>query len=425
MAGTVNFYLKKPDQSGLSLIYLQFKFQGNRLVVSTGQSISKKDWNAKKQRVKRNDQTTADGKYSLNDLLTNLAAECERAYHEQLKDGKLSVIGLKTHLGAFLLGKSPESSGQDIWNLIDRFIAGEIRHRNSSKSPNTLKGYKSTRNHLESFERDKKYRLSFESFNLDFYYRFKSYLEQRGLVANSIGKHIKNIKVFLREAADMDLTENLSFGKRKFAVLKEETFATALTNEEIGKLYKTDLSNNPRLEQVRDLFVFGCFVGLRYSDYSDIRPENIKQTNGEAYIDIRAKKTGQRVVIPCNPIVMEIFRKYKQMPNMLPKSISNQKFNAYIKEVCRIAGLDETGRLEGSPEMELWETVSTHTARRSFATNLYNEGFPIIDLMRITGHKTEKSFRSYIKVTETDAAQRLSKHNKQKNWSEFLLRVAS
>jgi integrase len=122
---------------------------------------------------------------------------------------------------------------------------------------------------------------------------------------------------------------------------------------------------------------------------------------------------------------MEIFRKYKQMPNMLPKSISNQKFNAYLKEVCQIAGLEETGRLEGSPEKALWETVSTHTARRSFATNLYNEGFPIFDLMRITDHKTEKSFRSYIKVTETDAAKRLSNHNKQKNWSAFLLRVAS
>lgn len=424
MAGTVNFYLKKPDSSGLSLIYLQFKYNGRRLVFSTGQSIDKKDWNPGTMRVKKNNKTTKDGKYSLNDLLDNLSKECERAYNEELSNGYPSPKTLNIRLDSFMKGDNTKDTGNGLYELIERFEGGQILHRGKAKSPNTLKAYKTTKHHLQKFARECKYPVSFDSINLDFYYRFTDYLKKKGLAGNSIGKDIKNIKTFMREAVDMDLTDNLQFEKSKFTVTKEETFAVYLTTDEIIKLYHFGLSNNKRLEQVRDLFVFGCLVGLRYSDYSDIKPENIKEIDGEKYIDIRAKKTGNRVVIPCNPIVLDIFKKYSHMPNRLPKSLSNQKFNEYVKEACQAAGLNEKGRLESNRELELWEAVSSHTARRSFATNLYNEAFPILDLMKITGHKTEKSFLNYIKINENDAAKRLSKHNKKKDWSSFLLKVA-
>jgi hypothetical protein len=83
--GAVNFYLKKAEASGFSLIYLQFKYSGNKLLFSFGQNIKSGNWNKKKQRVKSNTITTADGKYSLNDLLDNLEKECLRAYHAELK----------------------------------------------------------------------------------------------------------------------------------------------------------------------------------------------------------------------------------------------------------------------------------------------------------------------------------------------------
>jgi integrase len=86
--------------------------------------------------------------------------------------------------------------------------------------------------------------------------------------------------------------------------------------------------------------------------------------------------------------------------------------------------LNETGRLPGDPTKELWERVSSHTARRTFATNYYLLGFPTVDLMNITGHKTEKSFLKYIRATKLDTAKRPSKHIKR-NLSEKMLRVAS
>jgi integrase len=102
---------------------------------------------------------------------------------------------------------------------------------------------------------------------------------------------------------------------------------------------------------------------------------------------------------------LEILKKYKDNYNSLPKALSNQNFNQYIKEVCQKAGLTEKGRLLTFPKKELYECITSHTARRSFATNLYLDGYPTIEIMKITGHKTEKAFMKYIKVSKQDAAK--------------------
>ncbi|MEJ7685057.1 MAG: site-specific integrase [Segetibacter sp.] len=187
-------------------------------------------------------------------------------------------------------------------------------------------------------------------------------------------------------------------------------------------LYNYDFSNDKRLEKVRDLFVFGCYVGLRFTDYSTIKEENIVNVDNDLFIKVITQKTKELVIIPCNTIVLDIFRKYRENNNKLPKSLSNQKFNDYIKEACRIAGLTTKGRLLEEPEKEIWECVSSHTARRSFATNYYLEGFPTIDLMKITGHKTEKAFLTYIRVSKLDAAKHLNQHMKRK-WEEKRLKA--
>jgi len=135
------------------------------------------------------------------------------------------------------------------------------------------------------------------------------------------------------------------------------------------------------------------------------------------------KKTSKEVIIPCHPLVLAIFRKYDLSPNKLPKSLSNQKFNEYIKEACKEAGLTEKGRITSKPDLLLCDCIYSHTARRSFATNYYLEGFPTIELMRITGHSTESSFLKYIKVGKQESAERLNKHMQNK-WSEKMLKIA-
>ena len=424
----VNFYLKKPaEKKDKSLIYLQFKYSGEKFVYAFGEKVHKKDWNENKQRVKSNTATTADGKHSINELLNNLERVCSKAYSENLANGAPPKSILKKALNDFFLKnlvERPGSKEKNLFALIERFIAGEIKNKGKDKSEGTIDNYRAVKKHLEEYSLRKNYRIDFDTVTLDFFYSYVSYLKNTvKLAPNTISKDITILKVFMSEAIDLGWTTNMQFRHKKFSVQEQETDAVYLKESEIIALYKFDFSKSPKLQAVRDLFVVGCFTGLRYSDYSAIKPENIIEEDGTTYIKMNTQKTGELVIIPVNPIVLEIFKKYETNNNRLPRTISNQKFNDYIKLVCKEAGLEETGRLSDAPEKELYNCISSHTARRSFATNLYLEGFPTIDLMKITGHKTEKAFLKYIRVSKLDTAKRLSEHIK-KNWSSKLLKVA-
>jgi integrase len=440
---TVSFYLKKAEgKPPRSLIYLQYKYNGKRLVYSFGQKIDPKIWSKDRQRVKNTKQTTEDGQHSLNDLLDKLSKVCVKAYNDEIPNGYPEPAKLRQHLDDYMRQNEVSTDGEEassLYKLFDRFIAGEIGEK---KSRSTIQNYETLLGHLKEFQAIKKERIDFDTITLDFKYKFVNYLKTRSkyakqvkqirkelknvidLSTNTIAKDINILKTIMAEAVDLGFTTNMQFRHKKFSQAEEETDAVYLKFDEVINLFRFDFSHSKKLESVRDLFVVGCFTGLRYSDYSNIKPENIVRENGDLFIKMITQKTGELVIIPCNPIVLEIFDKYKENDNKLPRAISGQKFNDYLKEVCKHAGLIKKGRLSSEPEKALWECITSHTARRSFATNYYLEGFPTIDLMKITGHRTEKAFLKYIKVTNQDAAQRLSAHMK-KNWSSKLLKVAS
>jgi integrase len=440
----VNFYLQKPkapkpktkdsktkdskDKKPRKehLVYLQMKYGGERLVYSFGQFIEPGDWNKNKQRAKSKNSTTADGKYYINDLLDSLEDVCIQAYNDLIRNGTPAPESIRARLQAFMNQDrtKQQESKTGLLSLIHRFVDNEISYRGRQRQGNTTRTYKTTLNHLKEFAKKNKTVLDYDHVTLDFYNSYVTYLRKQGLNVNSIGRDIKNIKTFMNEAVDMGYTTNLQFKHKKFAVGREDTEAVYLTWDEIMKLYRYDFSANKRLERVRDLFVFGCCVGLRYSDFSRIRPENIIKDGTDYFIKVNTRKTGEMVIIPCNPVVLEIFSKYKSENNTLPRAVSSQKFNDYIKDCCELAGLNEAGRLTTKPDLPLYKCVSSHTARRSMATNYYLEGFPVIDLTRITGHKTESSFLRYIKLSKLDAARRLQVHI-NKNWNAVLMRVAS
>jgi integrase len=177
------------------------------------------------------------------------------------------------------------------------------------------------------------------------------------------------------------------------------------------------------MEEQRDLFIIGAWTGLRLSDYKNIKLENMVKIDGDLFIKMITKKTKGLVIIPCNPVVINILKKYEVNRNKVPNSVSDQYFNRLLKDACQIAGLTEKGRLSKTPELALYQCVSSHTARRSFATNMYLQSFPTIDLMKITGHSSEKTFLKYIKMSKLDSAKRLNEHIK-KIWSEKMLRIA-
>lgn len=249
------------------------------------------------------------------------------------------------------------SQGMNFFSLIDRFFSGEIKNKGKDKSPDTLDNYYAVKQHLLAYELKSKTKITFESITLNFFYSYVAFLKtlknQKGepISQNTIAKDIRLLKVFMGEAVDLKLTSNLEFKHDKFTISEVATDAVYLSENELARLYDFDFSNQKKLDQVRDLFIFGCYVGLRFSDYSTIKKENIVNIDGDLFIKVITEKTEELVIIPCNPIVLEIFDKYKSNLNSLPKSLSNQKFNDYIKQACEKAGLIETGRLSTSPTM--------------------------------------------------------------------------
>lgn len=193
-----------------------------------------------------------------------------------------------------------------------------------------------------------------------------------------------------------------------FRGMEEDADAIYLNWREISSMYSLDLTINPMLEKVRDTFVLGCLTGFRFSDYSTVKPEEFR----DGMLFVTQAKTGGRVVVPLRPEARAILEKYE----MLMPKLNNVEFNFYIKEVARLAGLDEKVKISFKRANKLVEDirpkhdwVMSHTCRRSFCTNEFLDGTPITLIMAISGHKTEKAFRKYIKADNLEKAQMIRK----------------
>lgn len=426
----VNFYLKKPNgQLATSLIFLQFKFNGQRLVYSFGQKVEPKNWNPRTQRVKGNKATTADGQYALNDLLDTLSKTLLKAYNAQISTGIPSVESLKLSLDQLLFQNAPDNKPTFL-KLLDTFINDEIRNDGVGKSKNTLQNYSTVKGHLIKFQGETKYAVSFDSINKDFLNKYVQFLEripvsksQTGLKKNTIAKDIAIIKTVMGEAVELGYTTNEQFRRKTFSVKEERTDSVYLSDKELMQLWKYDFSNDKGLEQVRDLFLVGAYSGMRYSDYSNLKPENIVEKDGKHFFKVLTQKTKETIIVPLNPVLLAIMRKYETNFNKLPKSISAQKFNERIKKVAKIVGLTEKGRLSTNMELELWQTISSHCARRSAITNWYLEGFPAEELMLLSGHRTYQAFKIYLKISKEQSANRLYEHI-QRTWSSKTVSIA-
>jgi hypothetical protein len=179
---TANFHLKKDVKSDQALIVLQMKYSGQRLVFSTGEKINVKNWNANKQRVKNNTQTTSDGTHSLNDLLHELEGLAESTYKQLLKNGIPAPEKIKQVLRDFMNqnkeGEKDNKSKPTLFSLIDRFISGEITAKGKQKSKHTLKTYKTVKTRLLDFQEKTKLPVNFDTIDLDFFYKYINHISK-------------------------------------------------------------------------------------------------------------------------------------------------------------------------------------------------------------------------------------------------------
>ncbi len=248
----------------------------------------------------------------------------------------------------------------------------------------------------------------FNDINETFHKRFIAYmLNEKDYSVNTYGRALKFVKTLLIAATKAGINSNNYY--LNITGTQEASESIYLNETELQAIYKLDLSTRPHLDRVRDLFIIGCNTGLRFSDYTTIKPDDIQ---GER-LRIVTQKTNSKVVIPLMPDAKAILQKYNFQ---LPKAISNQKFNKYLKDIAEAAGLKETvithitkGGESTETKQFKYELVTSHVARRSFATNYYKMGVDTLQIMAITGHKTEKEFLKYIKVTGEEKADLFEK----------------
>jgi integrase len=281
-------------------------------------------------------------------------------------------------------------------------------------SKNTIKVYNQCKRLLTEFNKTVR-KIDFVNIDLDFYHDFREFMLKKEYSPNTIAKHTITLKTILNEATERGVNTNLAFKSKRFKAPQIEVETIFLNESELTEIYNKDFSKFPKLDRVRDLFLIGCYTGLRFSDFSQITPKNIKGNNFE----VTTQKTNETVLIPIHPRVKAIMTKYEgKYVNSLPPSIANQNMNIYLKDLCEMVDClkvdinktSKKGNLTLHETIKKYKLVTTHTARRSFATNLYLQGFPAINIMKLTGHKTEKSFLKYIKITPTDNAKRLELH---------------
>ena len=263
-----------------------------------------------------------------------------------------------------------------------------------------IKKYKVLKNHLTEFQKVKKFTIAFNNIDLLFYDKFTLFLQNdKKHTNNTVSKYFDLLKTFLRWATERNSNNKTDF--QKFKTATEKTDIIYLTENELLSIYNKDLSNNKALDKVRDVFCFACFTGARFSDVSSLKKEDIRGKNWY----LRTTKTKDVLQIPLNEYAIEILNKYSDCERVLPV-ISSQKTNQHLKELCKLAEIDDPitiVKYRGAERIEeiypKYELVSTHCARRSFVTLSLEKGMRAETVMEITGHSNYKTFKKYIKIT--------------------------
>ena len=299
-------------------------------------------------------------------------------------------------------------------------------HRKKEYLKNLLKRHK--RENIEDTEEFKKLNLTFESFDLNFYESFVDflsydYIQRRrkevihGLKVNTIGKTIKQLRIFLKNRMRKKII--LPIDLDDFKSPGEEVDAIYLNWQEIGKIYSVDLSCFPHLIDYRNQLVLGCMTGLRFSDFSTIHPSDVR--NGMLH-----KKQGKSdgwVVIPLRQEALSLFNNEfkEQMP-----VLTNVEFNRHIKILGRLAGINELitfSYKKGNKDVVVTKPkhdwITSHTCRRSFCTNEFLAGTPVELIMKISGHKSVKDFYKYIRITPEEAGQKIKEIWQQRGEMEL------
>lgn len=422
---TVKFRLASNRKNQRVAIYVRFKHSNIfDAEAPTQLTVLESNWSSAKQTVKPS--ASSEDRETINTQLEALKAKIFSQYNIDNHAGILiNSEWLKALINSF--HNKPTSSENDKGIFLSSFGAYysekakvKINMQTGEKlDERTFLDYQNTNNKLKDFEKSIGKMVRLTESDLNFHRDFITYLRTMELLGeNTIGSMISNIKVFLRDADRHGYNVNKAYTSKDFYIPSTQTNDPYFSEPEIDLIKGHSFEIDGYLDNARDWLIIGVRTGLRISDFLKLQIEDYS----DGFIENKNFKTGIPVIIPIHFDVQNILDKRN---GQLPRKISEQNFNVYIKEVAKICGI--TNMINGAKMMKVknghnkevhrklsgiypkFELVTSHICRRTFATHLYGK-IDTLTIMKITGHKTEKQFLDYVKITPKEYAMRLKEH---------------
>lgn len=380
------FYIKKSkaDMLGKANIYLRITVSGKRAEVSINRKVTINKWSSETGKVKGYSSESRE----LNQYMESIKSRVYKIYQELLLKNefvtarKVRDLYLGKESKPVLLLEIFQNHNNQVNKLVGRDFA-----------PGTAERYKTARKHVGDYIKSE-YNVDdicVKDVNHNFINGFEYYLKTvRNCSHNTSLKYITNFKKIIRIAYANNWIDKDPFfnWKAKLKIVDREF----LTKEEIQVMLEKELYT-PRLEQVRDIFIFCCYTGFAYTDVKKLSLDNlVRGIDGEMWIKTNRTKTNTPSNIPLLPTALDIITKYENHTDVLYKDIllpvlSNQKSNAYLKEIADLCGISKN--------------LTTHLARHTFATTItLSNGVPIESVSKMLGHKSLRTTQHYAKILD-------------------------
>ncbi|MBR1463656.1 MAG: tyrosine-type recombinase/integrase [Prevotella sp.] len=429
----LNYNLKDKSEEQ-TLVYLIGYFNG-RFKVSTTRSVYVKTWDSEKQRCIIS-TSFADRINRASRKVNKFLDDLDAAINKYMADIYLNPND-KSYFGTPNFVKDRvKLAVEDVVNADKeaeekkaitplKFFRSYVEnmhkkvdvHTGRYISDRTIVHHKTVLKRYEDFFAEKHLKDDFSVFDLHFQELFIDWAyTSKNYRYNTIPASFSLLKVWLNEAARQGLIKDETY--KSYRSKSVEVFNIYLTEDEISRLYALDIpmlkskgviDAKSTIEETRDLFIIGCWTGLRQSDLNHLEKALFDVEAKEPTITVLTEKTAEMVKIPMHHYIRELYVKYG---GKFPKMCYKSRFNEHLKELGRLAEIDEEvmvpikqGGKSKSVKYKKYQLIKSHTARRSFATNLYLKGAPTISIMKLTGHTTEANFMKYIKVTREENAQ--------------------
>ena len=408
------FLLDKEKDSSSAKLRYRIKWGKNIVAFSLGYRIGIDKWSLESQRCKNN--TTHGKNKTPASVINRTIQKYEDAFLKIKNRSESEAIDLAPeefrNLFNIEIGKevSTKTKSSSFFEIYDIFIFDEAQNNQWNKR--TIQKMQTQKKVLYEFD----FEMRFEKFNEEYISSYQKFLEDKDHKNSTISKELAALKWFLKWAKRKGYNKFSEFELFKPKIKNIQKKIIFLNQSELKKLREFEIpEENKNLEKIRDIFLFQCFTGLRYSDVFNLKKANIR----ENYIEVTTLKTSENLIIELNKLSKNILERYKDIEGekALPV-ISNQKMNDYLKELAELAGINDlvtTTYYKGNVRFEeitpKYALLGTHAGRRTFVCNALSLGIPPNVVMKWTGHSDYKSMKPYIDIADEIKATAMDKFN--------------